>query len=448
VTLKNDISGSASVSTQPSGPSTGAGPTITPITLRSASGGLFDESTTADNRAENSTLFAYTIPCCESVWSYTRFDPGAYREARYVGSSDYDWTVGDFRSPVNGGLGQGLSAGMGANGGDPTDMRSTSGKWDGKNEAPQHGGHDHHRGVRPFDAGRFGLPPPVPPQLHGDRYHAPAAGAVAEFVPGDRDPRPRRRERAVGPSDGRRHVDDIDGCAEPGPPRNGDRRAASTPSTTAGWPSRTPRSVRTTPPGSWTAWRRRRRSSSSSHTQGPAITPRRASHPAATPQGFRRERLAPTSAAGGVTCNDGDADASGWVAGTGDLSVFDADGDGRYEGIDLVRVRTLEPIAWNEVGGVVVHLQAQVGASPVARCRRFRDLHPFVARFRAWVGGQPQMDGSCMNTMDSLTFPAVGDDLSHGWCNLPYDAANREPVSTPTPWSCRAVSDGMCTVTS
>ena len=136
VTLKNDISGSASVSTQPSGPSTGAGPTITPIKLRSASGGLFDESTTADNRAANSTLFAYTIPCCESVWSYTRFDPGAYREARYVGSSDYDWTVGDFRSPVNGGLGQGLSAGMREYGG-PSDMRSTSGEWDGKNEAPR-----------------------------------------------------------------------------------------------------------------------------------------------------------------------------------------------------------------------------------------------------------------------------------------------------------------------
>ncbi len=425
MTLKNDISGSASVSTQPSGPSTGAGPTITPITLRSASGGLFDESTTADNRAENSTLFAYTIPCCESVWSYTRFDPGAYREARYVGSSDYDWTVGDFRSPVNGGLGQGLSAGMREYGG-PSDMRSTSGEWDGKNEAPRNT-------VVTITTAAFGHSTPVGSVYRSEYLHSctaidtthlqlvplPSSFPVTEI-----------------------HVPDV--ASE----RWGRPTAADTSTTSTGAPNAGPLATAIAGPAKYTFHDGRMAkpnatfgaNNPSGFVDGVAQTTpfvvefahAGSGYHAAQgltsggdPSGVPTGTVGSNVGAGGVTCNDGDADASGWVAGTGDLSVFDADGDGRYEGIDLVRVRTLEPIAWNEVGGVVVHLQAQVGASPVAHPNGSEIYIHSSRAFGPWVGGQPQMDGSCMNTMDSsLTLPAVGDDLSHGWCNLPYDAAN------------------------
>ena len=47
-----------------------------------------------------------------------------------------------------------------------------------------------------------------------------------------------------------------------------------------------------------------------------------------------------------LTCNDNDAGAAGWVNATGDLSGFDADGDGLYEGITRARVRITENFPW------------------------------------------------------------------------------------------------------
>jgi len=47
-----------------------------------------------------------------------------------------------------------------------------------------------------------------------------------------------------------------------------------------------------------------------------------------------------------VQCNN-DAAASGWVDATGDLSGFDSDGDGTFDLINLVRIRSLAPVKWN-----------------------------------------------------------------------------------------------------
>ncbi len=73
-----------------------------------------------------------------------------------------------------------------------------------------------------------------------------------------------------------------------------------------------------------------------------------------------------------LTCDGSDAGPSGWVASTADLSVFDTvtAGDGAYEGITRVRLRSLEPVdafssdaieaADNRWDGIATHLMLNV----------------------------------------------------------------------------------------
>jgi|GEM_PF-3126805 len=53
-----------------------------------------------------------------------------------------------------------------------------------------------------------------------------------------------------------------------------------------------------------------------------------------------------------VTCNTSDADARGWVPVNGNLSVFQTTpGNGVYDGINMIRLRTLEPVPFQSVNG-------------------------------------------------------------------------------------------------
>ena len=63
-----------------------------------------------------------------------------------------------------------------------------------------------------------------------------------------------------------------------------------------------------------------------------------------------------------LTCNEADGGTTGWVDATGDLSVFDVDEDGRYEGITRARYSLTENVSWDEAEslGMRVFFQAQV----------------------------------------------------------------------------------------
>ncbi len=140
----------------------------------------------------------------------------------------------------------------------------------------------------------------------------------------------------------------------------------------------------------------------------------------------------------GLSCNNDDADARGWVDSTGDLSVFDADSDGRYEGINLIRVSSLQPLQVSNAadGGMFAHFQARVkrdrAANPngselyVHSSRAYgawdkaSENSPFVGDF-----GGDCYDNQSNSRIDPDTVGITGpDSMEKGWCGMPYNTVN------------------------
>ncbi len=153
---------------------------------------------------------------------------------------------------------------------------------------------------------------------------------------------------------------------------------------------------------------------------------------AATDVGIDYER-------GDVRCDDAYAD-GGWTAidSSTDLSAFDTDGQPGYEGIEMIRLRTLEPVPWaapfasewnnwNDVGAVALprygasfnlYVQAQV-KSAVADAPTGQKIYVHAARARGEYDGttNPEIQectryGNTDPNYVSYEIPAAG------WCNL------------------------------
>lgn len=142
----------------------------------------------------------------------------------------------------------------------------------------------------------------------------------------------------------------------------------------------------------------------------------------------------------GATCSEADADGRGWVDGaTGDFSVFDPNGDGRYEDLTHVRVRVLEDLPWHgdskrssfSMGhGFQINLHVRVKDNPAAGFQEAdQELFVYASRARGlWDGtGQPST-ASCTNT---AAFPGAENVPATGWCNRPFadDGANSTDIS-------------------
>ncbi|MEM7539224.1 MAG: hypothetical protein AAF639_44110, partial [Chloroflexota bacterium] len=144
---------------------------------------------------------------------------------------------------------------------------------------------------------------------------------------------------------------------------------------------------------------------------------------------------------GEVRCNNSHADAKGWVATTDttNLAQFDGNNDGRYEGIEMVRLRMMEAGNWRYPGtfsgttdkdyGMAfnLYLQAQVKATiPEAPDTSKIVIHGARAR-GDWDGTSAPTSHDCIsnyknNNYRQTNFPdsASGSFLTPdaGWCNL------------------------------
>ncbi len=156
-----------------------------------------------------------------------------------------------------------------------------------------------------------------------------------------------------------------------------------------------------------------------------------------------------------VTCNNADVDARGWVDSAADLSVFDPNGDGRYEDITNVRLRVTGPMAWvgtepNPRGtassatwgtSVNLNLQVRIKDDPLVN---EADMELFAYASRAYTPSplphtpedvviwDPETmvnpgTPTCTQTTVGIFRDHFGDDFDHnstvpnGWCNLPFE---------------------------
>jgi hypothetical protein len=133
----------------------------------------------------------------------------------------------------------------------------------------------------------------------------------------------------------------------------------------------------------------------------------------------------------GLTCNNADANSTGWVSlDGGDLTPFvtgtDVDGNTKYGGINRVRVRMLENYPGSN-SSYQLNLQARVKpdmqAGDANPAPDGSALYVYASRGRgAWPDGQnAPLNESCTN--DSV-FAAPNSDATNGWCNLPYNRAS------------------------
>ena len=140
-----------------------------------------------------------------------------------------------------------------------------------------------------------------------------------------------------------------------------------------------------------------------------------------------------------VTCNGDDADTRGWVDATdaAGLAFFDPNGDGRFEDIDLVRVRTLEPVLWEGPSargvtswgwGMQINLNIRVKDNPAAG---FQEANQELFAYASRASGD--WDGAGAPPNNTCTFNAAftADSATNGWCNLPFadDGANSTDVT-------------------
>ncbi|MEM7134022.1 MAG: GEVED domain-containing protein [Chloroflexota bacterium] len=155
-----------------------------------------------------------------------------------------------------------------------------------------------------------------------------------------------------------------------------------------------------------------------------------------------------------TTCNDADAvgGAAGWVtvnSGT-DLSAFDGNNDGRYEGIQLVRVRLLDPVKWaspfpaqnrlESTGSVAfttenagaafrLYLQAQMKDNLIDAADGSQiQVHASRAS-REWPAANAAP--STTNCTDTGAYGADNGVIPNGWCNLPSASPVEEASGNP-----------------
>ncbi|MEM7532784.1 MAG: SdrD B-like domain-containing protein [Chloroflexota bacterium] len=152
-----------------------------------------------------------------------------------------------------------------------------------------------------------------------------------------------------------------------------------------------------------------------------------------------------------LTCNGGDAGPSGWVASTGDLSVFDTvnPGDGVYEGITRARVRTLNTQDVGIIGnmdprwpgvGITAYFQVRV-KSDIAVQTDNQELMAFTSHHfhtEVWdgAGSVPAIldDNNCRphtsaqwNADDQA---GDGSLTASGWCNNRYQDDGTDSFDT------------------
>lgn len=141
---------------------------------------------------------------------------------------------------------------------------------------------------------------------------------------------------------------------------------------------------------------------------------------------------------GAVQCDEDDANVNGWTAITtgSNLAPFDSDNNGTYDLIDMVRVRTLEPLRWltpfrsptdssgvnlsNKKAGAQFHLFAQARVKEtIADAANGDDIHIHASRARGeWplASAAPTAPLSSFDCRNS-GFPTWNPNPT-GWCNL------------------------------
>ena len=156
----------------------------------------------------------------------------------------------------------------------------------------------------------------------------------------------------------------------------------------------------------------------------------------------------------GLTCGASDAGTLGWVDATGDLSMFDMDGDGLYEGITRARVRVTENFPWapgdlpnTNFTGFQAFFQVEVKADLAVQTvnqelfavqsHSYGELDPVteVPDLVPYEGQAPE--GDCQPYVVSQ-WEANGnnDDTATGWCNNDFvdDGANSLDTSDLVDW--------------
>ena len=156
----------------------------------------------------------------------------------------------------------------------------------------------------------------------------------------------------------------------------------------------------------------------------------------------------------GLTCGASDAGTLGWVDATGDLSMFDMDGDGLYEGITRARIRVTESFPWapgdlpdTNFTGFQAFFQVEVKADLAVQTvnqelfavqsHSYGELDPVteVPDLVPYAGQAPE--GDCQPYVVSQ-WEANGnnDDTATGWCNNDFvdDGANSLDTSDLVDW--------------
>jgi len=163
-----------------------------------------------------------------------------------------------------------------------------------------------------------------------------------------------------------------------------------------------------------------------------------------------------TYARGTVQCNNDDADATGWVdvSNAAGLATFvtgtDSDGRTIYGGIDMVRLRTLEPVKWKEL----TPSTTQGNATRYAGSEYYGHAFDIFIQTRVKPNTATAPDGSQLsvhasrarsNTWDGTTDPPSAPCWSQitqggyqtnptGWCQLATDPTASGNTAWPDPF--------------
>ncbi|MGL5928747.1 MAG: SdrD B-like domain-containing protein [Dermatophilaceae bacterium] len=414
--LGNDISATAATITYPPNPATTlTPPAIAPIQVRVPPGTLVDENGTANNRAENQILFVQTLPGTRTMRSFARFTPGPFREVR---SERADGSLGysqDLRQTAVGGQGNLLpGSSLYGDGLSQASRDETVTLWTGvmgtANQSRPYLDDQHL--CTGIDTDNMQLVPfPSTFQLATAASRLGNAPTLST-TSASSNAGPLAHARA-----GRGEA----GLQVPAGPFSSVKPRSSTVPVVVEF-AHTAAGYRATPT--------------------PLVGNPDSIDPSANGAPPPVGDVDANVDTAGLSCNNDDADGRGWVASTGDLSAFDSDGDGRYEGINLVRVSTLQPLDWQggttfEHGAIDLFLQVKVGRDTAGNPTG-SELYAHTSRaYSSWNRGAenaPQVEpfaGECFDAevgirIDPDTVAPNGQDRldKGGWCSLPYAQAN------------------------
>jgi uncharacterized repeat protein (TIGR01451 family) len=417
--LGNDISAAAVPVTYPPNPATTLPkPAIAAITIRAKPASVLPETATADDRAEHQAVFTASLPGPRTMKSWARFVPGSYRGARNE-TADRQFVSPDLR----------------------------------RNTAPQGGMADLPPGSGYYADGLG--------QVSRDEVVTLWAGVTGRTPAGT--PNPEYQHLCTGIDTTHMQVVPMPTSFPVADLGSGIGSSSLTTATFSATSNAGPLAQVQAGPGlTATAERPGRQPNKDlpfrandtpvivefAHT-GPGY---RASPPTlvGAPDGIDPSAagsppplgdIGPDVDTAGLSCNNSDADPRGWVTSAGDLSAFDADGDGRYEGINLVRVSTLKPMDWadplGQGSGIDLFLQLRMNRDRAANPNG-SEVYAHTSRtYGSWnqsTENSPNPEPSAGDCLSGEMDPKVDPDIvaptgldrleKGGWCNSPYSTAN------------------------